>query len=207
MTQFEDDLRNRLNRYKRLDGTLPISIKVRVTSGCFCPNCCPAGNRIIDQAVKKYYRKHNNGVGRRGRNLHYEHHESGPELITYLALTAAGLSFSAAALTLGKSVIELLTAIIKARSEGQRQGDRRHEPMDLLVRGFDPSGKMFDQPVLHIRAGDEPTQKLIAQVLKEGLEKAFQDSKKAANPPIKSPKAKRLRKKKVSKRPKKGRRK
>ncbi len=54
-------------------------------------------------------------------------HESGPELLVFLAVGTAALS-------LAKSVIELITAIFKARSEGVKKGDRPADPLELIVR-------------------------------------------------------------------------
>jgi len=55
--------------------------------------------------------------------------ESGPEILGYLAATTTGLS-------LAKSIVELVIAIIKARSEGIKRGDRPTDPLEVLVRGF-----------------------------------------------------------------------
>ena len=57
----------------------------------------------------------------------FEEHESGPELLVFVAVVTAGIS-------LAKSVIDLIVAIIKARSEGIKKGDHPASPLDLIVR-------------------------------------------------------------------------
>ena len=73
----------------------------------------------------------------------FEEHESGSELLVYLAVTAAGLGVV-------KSVVELFTAIIKARSEGIKKGDRPSDPLAFIVRGHSKNGEYFEEVVLGI---------------------------------------------------------
>lgn len=170
---WENTLRSRLDGYHgrhEHDGT-PVSIKIRSLGGCFDRGCCPAAHRIIDDALRQY--GHDGEFG-------YEKHESGPELLVYLALGTATI-------TLAKSVIDLVTTIIKARSEGQKQGDRHHEPLELIVRGFDKDGKMFEERVLRIDAGEEPTREAVQKALTDGLQKRLpmanaEDKKADAKP-------------------------
>jgi hypothetical protein len=84
-----------------------ISIKVRVTGGCFHREHSPNACRIIDAQLESYHSHE--------REFSFIEHESGPELLVYVALGTAGI-------TLAKSVIDLITAIIKARSEGAKKG-------------------------------------------------------------------------------------
>jgi hypothetical protein len=54
-------------------------------------------------------------------------HESGPELLVFVSLTTAGIS-------LAKSAIDLVVAILKARSDGVRKGDRPTDAVEVIVR-------------------------------------------------------------------------
>jgi hypothetical protein len=75
----------------------PVSIKIRSTlQTCFCPGCCPEAFARINAYAKSHRLV-------RGR---LQHHESGPEILAWAAVTTLGLS-------LAKSVVELITAIVK----------------------------------------------------------------------------------------------
>lgn len=103
-------------------GELPLSIKIRVTSGCFHREHSPYAYSLID--------KHLNALTGDPSTFAFEEHESGPELLVFLAVATAGI-------TLAKSVIDLVTVIIKARSGGPIAGLRklvgeRHGPKPPL---------------------------------------------------------------------------
>jgi hypothetical protein len=70
-----------------------------------------------------------------------EEHETGPELLLWLAVTAATLGFA-------DKLIGLVTTIIKARQEGIKQGDRDQGPTDLVIRGLLPSGEYREKIVI-----------------------------------------------------------
>jgi hypothetical protein len=86
-------------------GDVAISIKIRVVSGCFHREHSPRGYAVIDSQLAKLLPD---------SELGFEEHESGPELLVYLAVATAGI-------TLAKSVIDLISAIIKARAEGVKE--------------------------------------------------------------------------------------
>lgn len=117
------------------DGHLPVSIKVRIGSGCFHREHSPEAYRLIDNYIAQADLS----------ELHYEieEHETGPEVLVYLAVTAAGLGFA-------KSLVELITAIIKSRSEGIKRGDRRSDPVEIIVRGHSKEGEYFEEKILRI---------------------------------------------------------
>jgi hypothetical protein len=96
--------------------------------------------------------------------IRYEQHESGPELILYLAAGTA-------VVTLTKSVIDLLITIVKARTEGQKNGDKCKSPVELIVRGFDKDGKIFEEKILRMDVGDLPSRESIEKGLIAGIEK------------------------------------
>ena len=95
--------------------------------------------------------------------LGFEEHESGPELLVYVAVATAGV-------TLAASVINLVTAIIKARSEGVKKGDRPDEPIELIVRRVDDRRGLREETILRVGAGDR-VDSLVAKKLIASLEK------------------------------------
>jgi hypothetical protein len=131
-----------------------ISIKIRVTSGCFHREHSPYAYRLIDAQLKSYP-PHN-------KEFSFMEHESGPELLVYVALGTAGI-------TIAKSVIDLVTAIIKARSEGAKRGDRQGNPIELIVRGFGEDGKIDEEIVLKFDSWDEPVEESIEKALKKKI--------------------------------------
>jgi hypothetical protein len=117
---------------------VPVSIKIRIVSGCFHREHSPRAYEIIDSKLAKLSRN---------LILGFEEHESGPELLVYVAVATAGV-------TLAASVINLVTAIIKARSEGVKKGDRPDEPIELIVRRVDDRAGLREETILRVGAGD-----------------------------------------------------
>jgi hypothetical protein len=139
----------------------PISIKIRITSGCFHREHSKEAYTIIDDYVRHADLS----------DVQYEivEHESGPEILVYLAVVAAGLGAVKSGLDVVKSVIELVTAIVKARSEGIKRGDHPRHPLELIVRGYDDDGKYFEEKVLQIEPQNRVTPKQIETALKKGI--------------------------------------
>ncbi len=109
-----------------------VSVKVRVESGCFHREHSPVAYKIID-ANRERPPDHTEVI----------EHESGPELLLYLAVTAGALS-------LAKGVIELITAIFKARSAGIKKGDQPKDPLVLIVRRVDEKNEYREDVILRI---------------------------------------------------------
>lgn len=155
---WENEFRHRIRRFEASASEkgegLSFSIKIRVSSGCYHREHSPRAYRIIDD----YLRAHPSN------EFSFQEHESGPELLVYLSLGAAGISLTA-------SVINLVTAIIKARSEGIKRGDDRSTPLELIVRGFDRSGNLKEEKILKIDSNDSVTKDLIGQALNNSLNK------------------------------------
>ena len=105
--QWQETFNARMRRFEARrpprPGQLSVSIKVRVVSGSFHREHSPRAYALIDQLLTS--------LPPSEPGFAIEEHESGPELLVYVALATAGV-------TLAKSVIDLVTAIIKARSEG-----------------------------------------------------------------------------------------
>ena len=92
----------------------------------------------------------------------FEEHESGPELLVYLALGTAGA-------TLAKSVIDLVTVIIKARADGIKKGDQPSAPVELIARRVWRDGECQEERLLRFGPADrvdggEIEKKLLAAV-------------------------------------------
>jgi hypothetical protein len=154
------EFRNRMGRLAAtlppLRGEIPISIKVRVDSGCYSRGCCPFAFGIIDNRVHILQRKRERFI--------FEEHETGPELLVYLAVTAAGLG-------LAKSVVELVTAIIKARSDGRKHGDRHDEPITLVVRHLQEGETFAEERLLTIQPNDQIASSMVGTLLLDGCRK------------------------------------
>jgi hypothetical protein len=151
-TIWQSEFRKRMEDFGRAktDDLVPVSIKVRVMSGCFHREHSPFAYRLIDDYLTK--------AGLADDHCRFEEHESGPELLVLLAAATAGFVFA-------KSVIELITAIIKARSEGIRKGDRPSDPLELIVRGHSKNGEYFEEMVLRIPPNHDITPKQIEDAL------------------------------------------
>jgi len=131
-----------------------ISIKVRVTSGCFHREHSPFAYGLIDGYLDRL------PTGQ--TEFGFEEHESGPELLVYLAVATAGV-------TLGKSLVDLITAIIKARSEGVKKGDRPSDPIELIVRRVDDQEGFREEIVFRVGHEDHISQADIERRVNEAL--------------------------------------
>ena len=149
--------RDRMSRFRgcRDRQGVPISIKLRVSSGCFHCSCSPMSYRTIREELH--------------RNLDHDvelvEHESGPELLVWVALGTAGISLTA-------SLINLVVAIIKARSDGMRAGDRHYsEPMELIVRRVTEKGEVQEIKVRQFAPQDDVSREEIEQTLRSAVSK------------------------------------
>ena len=152
-----DEFRDRLAGFRAMNppqsGEIPISIKVRVDSGCYSRSCCPHAFRLIDEELQQRQKY-------TGRFI-FEEHESGPEIIVYLAVTTAGLA-------LAKSTVDLVTAIIKARSEGCKHGDRHDDPVTLIVRKLEDKDRLAEERLLTFHKDDQVTRRIVDDALMKG---------------------------------------
>lgn len=142
-------------------GEAAISLKVRVTSGCFHREHSPGAYALIDERLSST----------RGDGVLFEfvEHESGPELVILLALGTAGLG-------LAKSVIDLVVAIIEARREGVKQGDRPADPVELIVRRVDFGDTFREERILRIACDDPVDAAEIEKLLRSGIERLAAES-------------------------------
>jgi hypothetical protein len=109
-----------------------VSVKVRVESGCFHREHSPEAYKIIDARLR-----------RPPNQAEVIEHESGPELLLYLAVTAGALS-------LAKSVIELIKERFKARAAGIKNGDHPRDPLVLIVRRVDEKNEYHEDVILRV---------------------------------------------------------
>lgn len=155
--RWQRTFQERMNRFERQrpprPGEVPISIKIRVVSGCFHREHSPRAYALIDSKLAKFPSD---------SELGFEEHESGPELLVYLAVATAGI-------TLAKSVVDLITAIIKARSEGPKKRDTPADPIELIVRRVGDDRELHEEVVLRIGKQDHVDAKAIAKQLDESL--------------------------------------
>ena len=148
------EFRRRMDHFggEKPPGGVPLSIKIRTRSGCFHREHSPEAFRFIDNHLRQST----------SADVPYqiEEHESGPEILVYLAVSTAGL-------VLAKSIVELVTAIIKARSDGIKKGDSPSAPLELIVRGYSKNGEYFEETILRVPSNGSVTTKLIEDVLAE----------------------------------------
>ncbi len=124
-TQFRRRMRAFELRQLTGDGAFPLSIKARVTSGCFHREHSPEAYALIDEWLNST---------QRDVDFAFEEHESGPELLV-LAAVASGMASAVAS-----EVIGAIVAILRARREGIERGDSPSEPLELIVGSVDADG-------------------------------------------------------------------
>ena len=160
---WKDDFRKRMNDYKnkspRGSGE-PVSIKIRVTGGCFHRSCCPNAYRIIDDYLLSL---------EIDCDFKFEEHESGPEILVYLALTVAGIN-------LASSLVNLIVTIIKARSEGIRKGDRhREQSIEIIVRKIQRNDEYVEENIMRIESNDLIDKANIKKALEKAIKKQLKE--------------------------------
>lgn len=181
-TEWHRTFRNRMRQFQTRHipppGTLAVSIKVRVTSGCYHREHSPHAYELID--------KHLDTIARYDE-FAFEEHESGPELLVYVAALTAGIS-------LAKSVMDLIVAILKARSEGIKKGDHPTAPLGLIVRSVHKKGEFKEETILRIAHNDSVDRKMIEEHVKEAISNLLkQENKGTANKSLKRGAAKKRR--------------
>lgn len=162
--QFRHRMSNFASRRSPREGEVPVSIKIRVTSGCFHREHSPRAYDLID--------RHLASLSRDQVDFAFEEHESGPEILVFLAVTTAGV-------TLAKSVLDLITAIVKARSEGVQKGDSPRDPLKLIIRRTRRDGEFEEEEVMEFESHDrnleieieEPLNAATSKLLEEELSK------------------------------------
>jgi hypothetical protein len=158
-TKWQKTFRDRMSRFEvqrpQRAGDMAVSIKVRIVSGCFDREHSPRAYELIDSKLAKLSP---NSV------LAFEEHESGPELLVYIAGATA-------VIVLAKSIIDLITTIIKARSDGVKKGDKPADPVELIVRRVGNDREFREEIVLRIGHNDSIGTKVIGKKLEESLRK------------------------------------
>ncbi len=91
-------------------------------------------------------------------------------MLVYLSLGAAGIGFSA-------GVINLVTAVVKARSQGIKRGDRPDHPLELIVRGFDEHGVLREEKILRVDASHDVSNEIIKRALENSVSKMIPKGK------------------------------
>ncbi len=165
MSDWQAEFRRRMLRFgaahQPIPGESAVSIKIRVRSGCFHREHSPQAYAIIDNYLDELAPEDLESIS-------FEEHESGPELLVWVAVATSGL-------TLAKSIVDLVTAIIKARSEGVKQGDRPAEPVELVVRRMGNRDEFREEAILRIGHDQPVTAKEIEAALGRALEKLLRE--------------------------------
>lgn len=140
---------------------ISVSLKVRVTSGCFHREHSPHAYSLIDA--------HLASMPSEEARFDFLEHESGPEVLVYLAFGTAGMA-------LAKSVIDLLVAIIAARREGVKEGDYPSDPIELIMRRVEHGDAIVEETVLRIGNRDPIDRKQVEALLDAAIERLAGDS-------------------------------
>lgn len=155
---WERDFRQRLESFqKRNSSGFPLSIKVGVETDCFHNEHSPYAYQEIYNLLE-----HNQ------YDCDFVEHESGPEIIAWVALGTSGL-------TLAKSVVDLVTAIINARAKGRKRGDKAYGNLRLIVRGYGNKGNIKEEKILEITDGNMVLESEIEKIIITALTDTFHE--------------------------------
>ncbi|MEG1242742.1 MAG: hypothetical protein RSD32_07270 [Oscillospiraceae bacterium] len=155
---WEMDFEKRLNEYRASNEQgFPVSIKIGVYNGCF-------HNEHSPSAYEEIY----NYIESNSLDCGFEEHESGPEVLAWIAIGTAGI-------TLAKSVIDFVTAIINARAKGRKKGDRADGNIRLTVRVYGNKGNLKEETILEIRDCDVVTSEVIEKSITDVLNTKYKN--------------------------------
>ena len=139
-----------------------ISIKLSPPSGCCCSHCWPKTWETVNEFIEPF-----GPVGHEGDALIendndkfvLESHESGPEIIVYLAVTTVSA-------TLLKSIIDLITTIVK----GLSNENRKQPPRIKISKRQIVKGKIEEENLIEIDIPiSKDTQKQIEEKIKNSI--------------------------------------
>ncbi len=164
---MEEKLQKSIERASALLKTPPdyekyISIKLSPPSGCCCSDCWPETWRIVNQDISPCGPIKHEGdalIKKDGNIFVLEQHESGPEILVFLALATASA-------TLVKSIIDLITTII----EGLSTEHRKQPPHIKIVKRRLIKGKFEEENLIEI---DIPVSKNIEKQLEEKIKQSL----------------------------------
>lgn len=147
----------RLNSYRMLHqlkthrgerlGGVPVWMKIRIDP------------TLQEHEVIRRYRRE---LAPADADFEFETHESGPEILVCLTVVAA-------VVTLSKSVIDLITTIIKARSETWSKRDLPFTPLELIIRQVDEERGKSNEIILRFGQREARDEAAIEQKLMEAL--------------------------------------
>ena len=163
--EFRERMRRFEGRRKPCPGEVAVSIKIRVSSGCFHREHSPRAYELIDQSLRT--------LATTDTTVDFEEHESGPEILAYVVLAAAGLNLAAA-------IVNVITAIIRARSEGIKKGDHPSAPLHLIVRRVHDAEGVREEQVLTIGHTDAINEAQLQERLTEALRQLLQEGEPSA---------------------------
>lgn len=150
-----------LGKHKSGDG-LPIEIKFQAQYDCFQRSYSPFAYELIGKYLLS--------LPPDTEYFIFEEHESGPEIIIFLA-------FGTAVLSLSKSIIDLVTTIINSRSKGIEKGDKSNYFINLIVRRKISNKKIDEEIALIITTNDPINSIEIEKNLNKALNKLLNQSK------------------------------
>lgn len=165
MNDWQIEFQNRMKEFGAdvgAEGPI-VSFKIRAVTGCYCRGCCPAAHQELDRYLKEHPFD--------ARYFQYLEHESGPELLIYIGAATAATVMLTAGINLVKSVVDLATTVVKARADGRKQGDRKPEPLVIIVRTIDGAGAYRECEILQVDTLAPPTPKAIEKAVTEEFEK------------------------------------
>jgi hypothetical protein len=68
---------------------------------------------------------------------------------------------------------------LQARRRGVKDGDQPHEPVEVIVRGFDEADALREETVLRVAADDDVTRAVVEQALTGALREVSRPSRRS----------------------------
>ncbi len=137
-----------------------LSFKIKGESGCYCSGCCSRAWDIINEYIYPCGPIGHEGdalINTNGMNYVLEQHESGPEIVIYLGLATASISFITA-------VIGLATVLVQALQDKSKNGFIK------IINRYQINGTVTEE-ILEIEAPvSEDTIKKLGDVIKTSIE-------------------------------------
>lgn len=132
---------DRISMFDKNNTGQAISVKIKVLNGCFHREHSPHAYQIIDQYLMNLNKK----------EFDFIEHESGPEIIAFVNSVTA--------------IINFISAVIKAKVEGMRKGDRHDNPVEVILRRTESENEFIEEVIIKAHDVEKVNDLLIKNAL------------------------------------------
>jgi hypothetical protein len=155
----QKQIQDRLETFQRDKGREGFSVSIKFQAPrCFCrDHCAPEAYRLIDDYLTSHPLN--------PKYCECVEHETGPEVVVYIVTGVAFIT----------SLINLVAAILKACSDGQKKGDKPCNQLIIVIRGFNTDNVFYEKQILKVNPEIPPTKNAIKESLMDVIQQIAEE--------------------------------